>query len=166
LSLPFIKSGNQVVVKFAETTMKQHDEHKKAFQAQTTALGGKVQDSPNPKFAAVVEQAKPTLKNPLDVVILAATLEQVATNTYLTDLTMFDDQRSKEIMGSVMGVESQHLATLRAVKALLEANAPELIAIPVELAKLPAAAGTVAFPKAFEETPAETVATPETGALK
>src|SRR5215207_9796355 len=59
LTLPFIKTGNKVVVTFAETTMKQHDEHKKAFQAQTTKLGGTVQDSPNPKYAPVVEAAKP-----------------------------------------------------------------------------------------------------------
>ncbi len=34
LTLPFIKDGNKVVVKFAETTMSQHNEHKEAFQAQ------------------------------------------------------------------------------------------------------------------------------------
>ncbi|MGH3925521.1 MAG: hypothetical protein ACRDTT_22140, partial [Pseudonocardiaceae bacterium] len=40
LGLPFIADGNPVVVQFAETTMSQHDEHRQAFQAQTTALGG------------------------------------------------------------------------------------------------------------------------------
>ncbi len=55
------------------------------------------------------------------------------------------------LMASVMGVESQHLATLRAVGALLEGGAPQLIAIPTDVAALPAAAGSVAFPKAFEE---------------
>ncbi|MDQ1394868.1 MAG: hypothetical protein QOG64_127 [Acidimicrobiaceae bacterium] len=166
LTLPFIKSGNQVVVKFAETTMMQHDQHRQAFQAQTTALGGKVQDSPNPKYQAVVAQAAPNLKSPLDVVKLAASLEKVATDTYLTDLTMFADVKSKQVMGSVMGVECQHLATLLAVQALLEGNAPELIAIPTNLAKLPAAAGSVAFPNAFEQTTADTVAAPSTGAVQ
>ncbi|HEV8116724.1 MAG TPA: hypothetical protein VGP53_10835, partial [Acidimicrobiales bacterium] len=64
LALPFIKDGNPVVKKFAETTMSQHNEHKEAFQAQCTKLGGKVQDTPNPKYTPVVEAAKPTLKTP------------------------------------------------------------------------------------------------------
>lgn len=166
LTLPFIKDGNPVVVKFAQTTAMQHDEHKKAFQAQTEALGGKAQDMPNPKYMTVVEQAKPTLKSPLDVVKLAASLEKVATDTYLVDLTMFEDTKSKQVMGTVMGVESQHLATLRAVQALLEANAPQLIAIPVDLSKLPAAAGSASFPKPFEDTPSDFVAEPDTGAVK
>ena len=53
-------------------------------------------------------------------------------------------------MASVMGVESQHLAMLRAVGALLARRADDLIAIPVDVAALPAAAGSVAFPEAFE----------------
>lgn len=166
LGLPFIKDGNKVVVAFAETTMSQHNEHKMAFQAQTEALGGKPQDMPNPTYKAVVDKAVPTLKAPLDVVTLAATLEKVATDTYLIDLTMFDDVKSKEIMGSVMGVEAQHLSTLRAVGALLEAGADQLIAIPTDLAALPAAAGSVAFPEAFETTTKDSVAPPESGAVK
>jgi len=145
LTLPFIKSGNAVIVKFAETTMMQHDAHRQAFQAQTTALGGKVQDTPNPKYAPIVAAAAPTLKAPLDVVKLAMTLETVARDTYLADLIMFTDTKSVQIMASVMGVETQHLATLRAVAALLAAGAPQLIAIPVSVSSLPAAAGPVGF---------------------
>ncbi len=150
LGLPFISGGNATVKAFAMTTMNQHDQHRQAFQAQTQALGGKVQDSPNPKYLPIVKMAEPTLKGPADVVTLAATLEQVATDTYLSDLNMFTDGKSKQIMASVMGVESQHLATLRAVGALLAANLPALIAIPTDAAKLPAAAGSVAFPDPFE----------------
>jgi hypothetical protein len=168
LTLPFITGGNPVVVKFAQTTMQQHDEHRQAFQNQTTALGGKVQDSPNPTFLQVVEQAKPGLKGPADVVTLASSLEKVATDTYLVNLTMFEDMHSKEIMGSVMGVEAQHLATLRAVGALLAGGAGDLIKIPLgaDLGKLPAAAGSVAFPDALEQTQPELLAAPESGAIK
>lgn len=152
LTLPFIKDGNPVIVKFAETTMSQHDEHRQAFSAQTKALGGTDQTNTNPKYTPIVEAAKPTLMAPLDVVKLAATLEQVATETYLGDLNRYTDITSRVLMASVMGVECQHLATLRAVGALLEGGAPELIAIPLgaDIAKLPAAAGSVAFPDAFE----------------
>jgi hypothetical protein len=152
LTLPFIANGNAVVKTFAMTTMNQHDQHRQAFQAQTSALGGKVQTNPDPKYAPVVDQAKPTLQTPADVVKLAMTLEQVATDTYLSDLSMFSDTKSKQIMSSVMGVECQHLATLRAVGALLAANVPDLIAIPTDVSKLPAAAGSVSFPQPLEGT--------------
>lgn len=152
LTLPFIKDGNPVIVKFAQTTMSQHDEHRHAFSAQTKALGGKDQTATNPKYTPIVEDAKPKLAAPLDVVKLAATLEQVATETYLADLNRYTDVTSRVLMASVMGVECQHLATLRAVGALLAGGAPELIKIPLgaDIAKLPAAAGSVAFPEAFE----------------
>ncbi len=166
LTLPFIADGNPVIVKFAQTTMSQHDEHRQAFSAQIKVLGGTDQTVPNPKYAPVVETAKPTLKAPIDVVKLAATLEQVATETYLADLNRYTDVTSRVLMASVMGVECQHLATLRAVGALIEGGAPELIAIPLGagVAKLPAAAGSVAFPDAFEGV---TMASPpEEGAVK
>jgi hypothetical protein len=162
LTLPFIKDGNPVVKTFAEVTMMQHAEHRAAFSAQTKALGGTDQTMTNPKYTPVVEQAKPTLKGPADVVKLAATLEEVATDTYLADLKMFTDVKSRVLMASVMGVECQHLATLRAVGALL--GSPELIAIPTDLAKLPAAAGSVAFPAAFEAP--NLASPPEEGAVK
>ena len=164
LGLPFIKDGNPVVVKFAQTTRMQHDEHRKAFQAQTKALGGKKQTKPNPKYAPVVEQMKPSLQGPMDVVNLAATLEQVATETYLKDLGLFTNKgaKSKQVMASVMGVETQHLATLRAVRALLADGAADLITLPPDVTKLPAAAGSVAFPVAFQGT--EMASPPEEGA--
>jgi len=164
LTLPFIKNGNAVVKKFAQTTRMQHNEHKQAFQAQTKTLGGKKQTKPNPKYAAVVTQTKPTLKTPADVVKLAATLETVATETYLSDLAQLSDSTSKELFASVMGVECQHLATLRAVGALLGGGADSLIAIPTDASMLPAAAGSVAFPAAFE--PVTMASPPQEGAVK
>jgi len=166
LTLPFIADGNAVVKKFAETTMMQHDEHRQAFQAQTKALGAKEQTEANPKYAPVVEKAKPTLKGPADVIELAATLEEVATETYLKNCTLLDDNESKALFASVMGVECQHLAVLRAVGALVAAGDAgiALIAIPTDVAKLPAAAGSVAFPKAFE--PTDKASPPAEGAVK
>jgi hypothetical protein len=52
-----------------------------------------------------------------------------------------------------MGIEAQHVAVLTAVQALLEAGAPQLIALsPGTAASLPAVAGSVAFPDAFYKT--------------
>ena len=162
-------TAGQVVKLFAQTTMMQHDEHKKAFQNQTKLLGGREQTAPSPKFQPVVDKAVPGLKAPVDVVDFAATLEKVATDTYLLNLGMLEDTKSKEIMASVMGVEAQHLASLRAVSALLKANAPQLIKVPIgaDLAKLPAAAGSVAFPDALESVnPPDLIADPPSGAVK
>lgn len=166
LGLDFIANGNAVVKAFAETTMKQHDEHEKAFAAMNKTMGGKPQTAPNPKYAPVVEAEKPKLKGPADVVKLAATLEEVATETYLKNLTLLEDSEAKALFASVMGVECQHLAVLRAVGALVAAG-PEgiaLIAIPTDVAKLPAAAGSVAFPKPFE--PTDKASPPAEGAVK
>ena len=161
LGLPFF-GENQVVVTFAQTTMEQHGEHGAAFNAQAEALGGQRQDATNPKYTPIVQEATPGLVDYAAVVELAATLEEVAQDTYLANLSLLNDADTKLLMGTVMAVETQHLATLRAVGALLAA--PELIAIPVDVAALPAAAGSVAFPEAFEEP--DLASPPEEGAVQ
>ncbi|MGH9270343.1 MAG: ferritin-like domain-containing protein [Ilumatobacteraceae bacterium] len=163
LQLPFIQE--QAVVKaFAETTMMQHAEHGAAFKAQTEALGGQRQEGTNPKYTPIVEEATPGLVDALAVAKLAATLEEVAGDTYLANLPLLSNGNLRTLMGSVLGVEMQHLATLRAVIALIEGGAPQLIAIPTDLAALPAAAGSVAFPAPFEEP--QLASPPEEGALQ
>jgi hypothetical protein len=151
---------------FAQETRRQHTEHRKAFHAQTTALGGKVQDAPNPKFLPMLAGAD--LGTPAKLVEFAATLEKVATDTYLLDLSMLGDRPSKAIMAGVMAVESQHLATLRAVGALLAGGNPQLVAVPLptsELSKVPATVGSVAFPDALHVVGGpELVAEPASGA--
>lgn len=164
LGLPFIANGNPAVKKFAQTTMDQHSQHNKAFQSQARALGGPPQTAANPKYAKRVQQAQPTLKALPDVVELASTLEEVATNTYLSDLAMLTDTKSRSVMGSVMGVESQHLATLRSVGALLRAGKEELVKIPTDAVALPAAVGSVAFPEPFE--PTTMASPPDEGAVR
>lgn len=164
LGLPFVKNGNKVLVKFAQTTMAQHDAHRQAFQVQTTALSGVVQDAPNARYADTVAKAQPTLKSMIDVINLAALLERVARDTYLADLAQLTDAPTKKLMASVLGVETQHLAILRAAAALVAAKAPQLIAIPVNAAALPAAAGTAGFSDG--PIPAATMASPaQEGAL-
>jgi hypothetical protein len=70
----------------------------------------------------------------------------------------------RQLFASVAGVESQHKAILLAVQALVKGGAPELIALPPDLTKLPAEAGSVGFPDAFYPT---TMAAPvEEGAVK
>lgn len=153
--------ANATVAAFAMTTMEQHGEHADAFNAQAEALGGQRQDEPNPDGQMLVMEAELTTSSGqadyANIVELAATLEQIATQTYVANVLMIEDETAKTIFASIMGVEAQHLATLRAVGALLAAGAPELITVeatdgPVDIAALPAAAGSVAFPQPFEST--------------
>jgi hypothetical protein len=153
---------------FVTATMMHHNEHKRAFQDQTRLLGAPEQSAPNPRFQGVVERRVPTLRTPNDVVELAAILEKVATDTYLLNLTLLEDTRSMALMAAVMGVEAQHLATLRLVGGLLEADAPQLVKVPIgaDVANLPRVAGSVAFPDALAElNPPDLVADPPSGAV-
>jgi len=162
LGLDFIKNGNKVIIAFAETTIQQHSEHRAAFKAQTTALGGTEQNSPHAGATQIVKDAMPGLTDGLKVVQLAEQLETIATQTYVENTTLLEDSVAKQLMATILGVETQHAATLRAVAALLEGGAPELIAIPVDPGKLPAAAGSVGFPEAIE--PVTNALAPESGA--
>jgi hypothetical protein len=154
LTLPFIggASANAVVKAFATKTMSQHAEHAMAFNAAVVKLGGKAQSAPDPKYAKVVQAAVPTIKSASDVVGLAITLEDVAAQTYVKDVGLVSTAELRQLFASVAGVESQHRAILLAVQALLKGGAPQLIALPPDAAKLPAAAGSVGFPDSFYAT--------------
>lgn len=152
LKLPFMAGVPAVVKTFATTTMKQHADHAKAFNASAKQLGGKEQTAPHPGGLEIVNQAKPNLKTPADVVNLAIELETIAAQTYVADTAALNDVNARKVVASVMGVEAQHISILNAVKALLGAGAASLIALPPDVAKLPDAAGSVGFPDAFIKT--------------
>lgn len=151
LTLPFIggSSANPVVKAFAQTTMKQHQEHGQAFNAAIKALGGAQQNQPDPVLLQIVEKAKPSLTGPAAVVSLALQLEQGAAETYVANVSALGEARAIDVTSSIMGVEAQHVAILTAVSALLAAGAPQLITLPPPTAQLPAAAGSIGFPNAF-----------------
>ncbi|MGH3546532.1 MAG: ferritin-like domain-containing protein [Pseudonocardiaceae bacterium] len=166
LTLPFIggSSANAVVKAFAMKTKDQHGEHAMAFNAAAQRLGGKPQTGTDPKYSEVVKAAVPKLKTAADVVGLAITLEDVAAQTYVKDVGLVTTAELRQLFASVAGVESQHKAILLAVQALVKANEPQLIALPPDAAKLPAAAGSVGFPDTFYST---TMAAPvDEGAIR
>lgn len=155
LTLPFIggPDANPLVKSFVQTTISQHQQHQKAFNAAVAKLGGKAQNSPDPALLQVVNKAKPSLTSPGPVVALALELEQGAAETYVANVGALSDSNAKAVTASIMGVEAQHAAVLRAVQALLAGNAPQLIALPPSpLSALPSAAGSVGFPDAFFPT--------------
>lgn len=147
-------SANGVVKAFSAMTLSQHQDHAKAFNAAAVKLGGKAQNSTDPKYTPVVQAAVPTLKTALDVVGLAITLENVAAETYVKNVSLVSSADLRQLFTSVAGVEAQHTSILLAVQALLKANAPSLIALPPDATKLPAVAGSLGFPAAFYPTTA------------
>jgi hypothetical protein len=162
LTLPYLQTSStaiKTVAAFATITMKQHKEHGEAFNARAKALGGKEQTGLNPKYGPVVTAAVPKLKagGPLDVLDLAITLEDVATSTYVQSIQDVTDPQVRLLFGTIAGVESQHLATLYAVRALVKGGALDLVTVKAtggatNAAKLPAAAGSIGFPEAFKAT--------------
>jgi hypothetical protein len=154
LTLPYVggSQANAVVKAFAMKTMAQHTEHAQAFNSAVTKLGGKEQNAPNPKYAAIVTGAVPTIRTAADAVRLAITLEDVAAQTYVKNVTTVSTSELRKLFASVAGVEAQHKAILLAVQALLAGNSADLIALPPDGAKLPAAAGSVGFPDSFYAT--------------
>ncbi len=151
LTLPFIggSGANGVVKAFAMKTMQQHTEHGQAFNGAAMKLGGKAQSGTDPKYTPVVQKAAGAITGALDVVSLAITLEDIAAETYVNDVGLVSTPDLRNLFASVAGVESQHKAILLAVQALLKGGAPQLIALPPDAAKLPAAAGSVGFPDSF-----------------
>jgi rubrerythrin len=160
LTLPYIggSAANPVIKAFATTTMGQHQDHLAAFQSATTSLGGKKQTKPNPAFVPVVTKAVSSISKAsassgaLMVVGLALELENVATQTYVNNMSLLADANAKKVTASIMGVEAQHVAILNAVQALLKGGAAADITLPPPAAKLPAAAGSVGFPNPFYPT--------------
>ena len=154
LTLDFIggASANGVIKAFVMKTKDQHTEHGKAFNAAIQQLGGKTQSAPDPVLVKVVTDAKPKLTNAAAVVDLALTLENGATQTYVSNVAALGDINARKVTASIMGVEAQHAAVLNAVKALVGANMANLIALPPDGAKLPAVAGSVGFPDTFFKT--------------
>ncbi len=165
LTLPYIKNGNAVVKTFAMTTAKQHTEHMMAFNAKVKELGGKEQLVPNKKYTPVVMGMIPKLKagGPADVVGLAMLLEDIATSTYVKNVQITTDPQVRLLFGTIQGVESQHLATLLAVKALLGANLVSQIKLPPDADKLPAGTAQAAIPENFKKT--DLASPPEEGAV-
>jgi hypothetical protein len=166
LTLPFIggSAAKPEVKELTTRTMTQHSEHATAFNAAVRRLNGKPQTGPDPKYAEVVRQAVPNVKSVLDAVGLAITLEDVAAQTYVKDVSLVSTPELRQLFLSVAGVAAQHKAFLLSVQALLKANTPQLVRRPPEVATLPAESGSVGFPDAFY--PTAMAAPVEQGAVK
>lgn len=149
LELPFVQD-HEVVRQFAATTLQHHTDHGVAFNDQAGALGGARQEALHLQYSQYIQDAMPKVTDAAGLIALAATLEEVATDTYIEDLTRIPDASRRTLVASVMGTESQHLGTLRVLGSLFAAGLPELVAIPTDVTALPAAVGSVAAPRGYE----------------
>ena len=155
--LPPAVSGasNAVILKFVQTTIAQHTDHAKQFNAALTALGAKTQTGIDTAvMTAVVTPALAKITKPADVIGLAQTLEDAAAQTYVQFGSLATAPEVLAPFAVIAPVEAQHSAVLLAVKALLDGGAPlaSITLPPADLAALPAAAGSVGFPKSFYST--------------
>lgn len=135
---------------FVVAVIQQHSDHRDAFNAAAVRLGGREQTNPNkPVLDTVVTPAVGKIKGPADVVALALTLEDAAVQTYVSFGSTATDAAVIKTFASIAPIEAEHTATLRVIQGLLSLGQPQLIAVPIDIAKLPGPAGGIAFPDSF-----------------
>lgn len=114
--------------------------------AATREAGGAVQTAPDPKYAAVVDQALPTVRGPGDVVGLALTLEDVLAQTLVRDAVDLSVPAVRAtVLGHAAGAAGRK-SVLLILQSLLSTGRTELVAAPPDLLALPAGVGGVGVP--------------------
>jgi hypothetical protein len=164
--LPYAGGGTALapVRALLATAVQELDRARTDLARATRAAGGRVQTSPNAKYAAVVEQALPTVRGPGDVVGLLLTLEDVLAQTLVADVV---DLSSPDVRVTVLGhatASARRKALLLTLGALLSTGRADLVAVPPDLVALPPGAGTVGFPDVLFPTEKASPATE--GALR
>jgi hypothetical protein len=164
--LPYAGGGTALapVRALLATAVQELDRARTDLARATRTAGGRVQTSPNAKYAAVVEQALPTVRGPGDVVGLLLTLEDVLAQTLVADVV---DLSSPDVRVTVLGhatAAARRKALLLTLGALLSTGRADLVAVPPDLVALPPGAGTVGFPDVLFPTEKASPATE--GALR
>jgi len=164
--LPYAGGGTALapVRALLATAVQELDRARTDLARATRTAGGRVQTSPNAKYAAVVEQALPTVRGPGDVVGLLLTLEDVLAQTLVADVV---DLSSPEVRVTVLGhatAAARRKSLLLTLGALLSTGRADLVAAPPDLVALPPGAGTVGFPDVL--FPTEKASPAAEGALR
>ncbi|MHB1535580.1 MAG: ferritin-like domain-containing protein [Acidimicrobiales bacterium] len=101
------------VVTFAQTAMAQHNAHAGAFNSVLTAANQSAITKPDPVVLPIVEAAFAKVTDVGGLAMLALKLENVAANTYMSDLGMA--LTSSQLIGAlatIQPVERQHVSIL------------------------------------------------------
>jgi rubrerythrin len=135
---------------FITALVQQHTEHRDAFNAASKALGGKEQIGPDRVLLeTVVNPGVTKIRAPGDVIALMAALEETAAASYVKFGSAASDAAAVKAFASIAPVEASHLAMLRAMSGFFAMGHPELITVPLDLSKVPAAAGGAPYPDSF-----------------
>jgi len=106
----------------AKRFQSQHKEHSGLFQSLTTKAGGEAYTMPNAVILKAIQPTIDALKDEMGVVALALELENVAAQTYQSNVATFMDPSLNAAIMSVGGVEARHAAALAGV--LQQAQVP------------------------------------------
>jgi rubrerythrin len=99
----------------AKLFQSQHKEHSGLFQSLTTKAGGEAYTMPNQVILKAIQPTIDALKDEMGVVALALELENVAAQTYQSNVATFMDPSLNAAIMSVGGVEARHAAVLAGV---------------------------------------------------
>ncbi len=155
LTLDFIggASANAVVKAFVQKTKEQHQQHAEAFNAAATRLGGKAQDQPDPGAARRGEQRQAVAHRTGARSSSSPSSSRTAPRRRTSPTPVRTPTRTPARSPPASWVSRRSTSRSScAVKALVAGGAADLIALPPDAAKLPAAAGSVGFPNAFYPT--------------
>jgi hypothetical protein len=106
----------------AKLFQSQHKEHSGLFQSLTTKAGGEAYTMPNQVILEAIQPTIDALKDEMGVVALALELENVAAQTYQSNVATFMDPSLNAAIMSVGGVEARHAPALAGV--LKQAQVP------------------------------------------
>jgi hypothetical protein len=106
----------------AKLFQSQHKEHSGLFQSLTKKAGGEAYTLPNQVILKAIQPTIDALKDEMGVVALALELENVAAQTYQSNVATFMDPSLNAAIMSVGGVEARHAAALAGV--LKQAQVP------------------------------------------
>lgn len=146
-------AAGATLASFIAGTINHHRQHAAAFNTIARKLGGAAQAGVNESvLAAVVQPALPSLRRPLDVVRLAAQIEDIAAQTYVAEVAAVSDRELRNAFASIMGVEGQHRAALLTMASLLAVDRPDFLTPRPPIDRVPAESGHAGFPNAFHPT--------------
>jgi hypothetical protein len=114
LSLPYIggSAANPVIKAFATTTMSQHADHQKAWNAVLTAAGKKPVTAVDPVVQPTINTAFAKVTNVAGLAELALMVENIAGETYQNGLAVISSAAGIKTAASIEPVEFQHAAIL------------------------------------------------------
>jgi rubrerythrin len=135
---------------FIAAVTQQHTDHRDAFNAAIKALGGKEQIGPDRVLLeTVVNPGVAKIRAPGDVIALVAALEETAAASYVKFGSSASDAAAVKAFATIAPIEATHLAMLRSISGFFALGHPELITVPLDLTKVPAAAGGAPYPDSF-----------------